>query len=132
MYMEALKIKEDKQKEPYFFSGSQETFETLSDTGDNYKTVKEKLDEYFSPKENIDYEIFQFHQATQQPDETVEQFVMRLRKLAATWEFHDASREIKSAVIQNCLSKRLQRYTLQQDNNKLTCLQKHIRNRSCF
>ena len=43
---------------------------------------------------------------------------MLLRKLAATWEFHDASREIKSAVIQNCLSKRLQRYTLQQDNNK--------------
>jgi len=56
VYVEALKIKIDKQKEPYFLSRSQETFETL-----NYKMVKEKLDEYFSPKKNVDYEIFKLH-----------------------------------------------------------------------
>ena len=41
------------------------------------------------------------------------------KKLAATCEFHDASREIKSAVIQNCLSKRLRRYVLREDTLKL-------------
>ena len=55
--------------------------------------------------ENIDYEIFQFRQAIQQPGETIDQFVTQLQKLASTCEFHDASRELKSAVVQNCLKK---------------------------
>lgn len=56
-------------------------FDTLSETGADYDTAKTKLDKYFSPKKNINYEIFQFHQATQQPIESVKQFAMRLRKL---------------------------------------------------
>ena len=84
-----------------------EIFEMLSKTGEDYDTAQAKLDAYFSPKKNIDYQIFQFHQAVQQPGETVDQFVTRLRKLAATCEFHNVSKEIKSAVIQNCSSKRL-------------------------
>ena len=40
---------------------------------------------------------------------------MRLQKLAATCEFGDVAKEIKSAVIQNCLSKRLRRYVLRED-----------------
>ena len=45
--------------------------------------------------------------------------LLRLRKLAATCECHDTSREIKLAVIQNCLSKRLRKYALCQDKLKL-------------
>ena len=122
-YVAALDIKEDKQKRALLLyqagEATQEIFETLEGTGEDYKTAKEKLDEYFSPKKNVDYEIFQFRKATQEPGETVDQFVTRLRKLAATCEFHDASREIKSAVIQNCLSKRLRRYALREDTLKL-------------
>ena len=122
-YVAALGIKDDKQKRALLLyqagEATQEIFETLEDTGEDYKTAKEKLDEYFSPKKNVDYEIFQFRKATQQPGETIDQFVTRLRKLAATCEFHDASREIKSAVIQNCLSKRLRRYALREDTLKL-------------
>lgn len=122
-YVAALDIKEDKQKRALLLyqagEATQEIFETLEGTGKDYKTAKEKLDEYFSPKKNVDYEIFQFRKATQQPNETVDQFVTRLRKLAATCEFHDVSREIKSAVIQNCLSKRLRRYVLREDTLKL-------------
>ena len=69
----------------------------------------------FPPKKNVDYQVFQFRQAVQQPGETVDQFVTRLRKLAATCEFSDVAKEIKSAVIQNCLSKRLRRYALRED-----------------
>ena len=39
--------------------------------------------------------------------------------LAATCEFHNVSKEIESAVIQNCLSKRLRRYALHEDTFKL-------------
>ena len=51
----------------------------------------------------------------QQPGETVDQFVTRPRKLAATCEFHGVSKEIKPAVIQNCSSKRLRRYAIRED-----------------
>ena len=94
---------------------TQEIFETLTDTGDDYKTAQEKLDAYFSPKKNVDYEIFQFRQAVQQPGETVDQFATRLRKIAINCEFHDTSKEIKAVIIQNCQSKRLRRYALRED-----------------
>ena len=83
-YIIATNIKDDKQKRAMLlYQAGQETqdiFETLEDTGDDYVTAKSKLTEYFSPKKNIDYEIFQFVQI---PGETVEQYTTRLRKLAA-------------------------------------------------
>ena len=64
---------------------TQVIFETLIDTGedDDYKTALEILDEHFAPKRNVNYEIFQFHQAKQNIGETTDQFATRLRKLAA-------------------------------------------------
>ena len=38
-----------------------------------------------------------------------------MQKLAATCKFHDVAKEIKSAVIQNCHSKQLRQYALQED-----------------
>ena len=114
-----MSIKDDKQKRALLLyqagEATQEIFETLSNTGEDYVTAQQKLDDYFSPKKNVDYQIFQFRQAVQQPGETIDQFVTRLRKLAATCEFHDVSKEIKSAVIQNCQSKRLRRYALREE-----------------
>ena len=80
---------------------TQEIFDTLEETGDDYKTAIEKLDEYFTPKKNVDYEIFQFRQAKPNNGETTDQFATRLRKLAAHCEFHDLDQEIKTAIIQN-------------------------------
>ena len=118
-YIAAMNIKDDKQKRALLLyqagEATQEIFDTLPNTGEDYATAQEKLDEYFSPKKNVDYQIFQFRQAVQQSGETIDQFVTRLRKLAATCEFHDASKEIKSAIIQNCQSKRLRRYALRED-----------------
>ena len=101
-----MNISDDKQKRALLLyqagPETQEIFETLTDTGDDYKTAQEKLDAYFSPKKNVDYEIFQFRQAVQQPGETVDQFATRLRKIAINCEFHDTSKEIKAVIIQNC------------------------------
>ena len=67
------------------------------------------------PKKNVDYETFQFRQASQKSDETVDQFVTRLHQLAKHCEFTDLNKELKLAVIQNCTSKRLRRYALRDD-----------------
>lgn len=66
------------------------------------------------PKKNVVYEVFQFRQAVQMPGETVEQFATRLRKIAVNCEFTDVKREIKTAIIQHCLSKRLRRFALRE------------------
>ena len=112
-------MKDDAQKRAFLLyqagEATQEIFDTLEETGDDYKTAIEKLDEYFTPKKNVDYEIFQFRQAKQNNGETTDQFATRLRKLAAHCEFHDLDQEIKTAIIQNGQSKHLRRFALRQD-----------------
>ena len=73
----------------------QEIFKTLPETGEDYTTTQAKLDKYFSSKKNVDYQVFQFHRAVQQPGEAMDQFVMRLQKLAVTCEFGDVAKENK-------------------------------------
>jgi hypothetical protein len=85
----------------------------------SYATAVAKLDEYFLPKKNVDYETFQFRQATQQTGEMLDQFVTRLRNLAAHCEFTDLNKELKSAIIQNCQSKRLRKFGLREEDMTL-------------
>ena len=85
----------------------------LTETDDDYDTAK--LDEIFSPKK-INYEIFQ------QKGETMDQFTTQLRKLGANYEFHDLDKELKSAIIQSCQSKRLRRYALGEEALTLNAL----------
>ena len=100
-YLIALNITDDRQQRALLLYQAgqemQEIFETLDDTGDDYKTALAKLDEYFQSKKNVDYEAFQFRQASQKSDETVDQFVTRLCKLAKNCKFTDLNRaEISS------------------------------------
>ena len=117
-YILATNITDDKQKRAMLLyqagPDTQDIFETLEETGEDYDTAKKKLDEYFLPKKNVDYEVFQFRQAVQMPGETDEQFATRLRKIAVNCEFTDVKREIKTAIIQHCLSKRLRRFALRE------------------
>ena len=119
-YLTALDVKNNAQKRALLLyqerQETQEIFETLPDTGDNFKTAIDKLDEYLSLKKNMDYETFRFRQASQQSDEVIAQFVTRLHKLALHCEFNDVEKEIKATVIQNCLSERLRQYALREDN----------------
>ena len=103
---------------------TQEIFDTIPENGadDDYATALATLDAYFLPKKSVDFEIFQFRQAKQRPDETVSQYATRLRQLAAHCEFNNVDTEIKSAIIQNCASKRLRRYVLREENLTLTSL----------
>ena len=62
----------------------QEIFTTLTETGDatNYASAVEALNAYFVPQVNSAFARQTFHQITQNPGETVQQFTIRLRKAA--------------------------------------------------
>ena len=125
-YLVATNITDDEQKRAMLLyqagSETQDIFDTLTETGTDYATAKKKLDEYFSPKKNVNYEVFRFRQATQQPTESVEQFATRLRKLSLNCEFHDVDSEIKAAIIQSCTSKSLRRFALREAELTLDAL----------
>ena len=94
-----------------YYAGEEvsEIFDTLPDTGEDFETAKTKLNAYFDPKKNVEFEIYTFRQAKQSLGETMNSYHSRLRQLAATCEFHDVDKEVKSQIIQSCTSQRLRR-----------------------
>ena len=55
-----------------------EIFDTLPDTGEDFETAKTKLNMYFDLKKNVEFEIFTFRQAKQNPGETMDSHHSRL------------------------------------------------------
>ena len=106
VYVTAMNITNDKQKRAVLLyqvgQATQEIFDTLPDTCNDFDTAMTKLDSYFPPKKNVDYEIFKFRTTVQNSGETTDQYATRLRKLASNCEFPDLPRELKSTIIQNC------------------------------
>ncbi|XP_065068993.1 uncharacterized protein LOC135694219 isoform X1 [Rhopilema esculentum] len=96
-FLVANDITDNKRKQALLLyqAGSRvrEIFRQLSDTGaaDAYQTAVTKLTAYFEPQTNRLYEVYKFRQAVQQPNETLDQFHVRLRHLAQTCEFSDFS-----------------------------------------
>ena len=50
-------------------------------------TILENLERHFAPERNILHERYIFHSAEQQPNETVDQYLLRLRRLAEPCKF---------------------------------------------
>ena len=50
-------------------------------------TILDKLQQHFAPARNILYERYRFHSAEQQPNESVDQFVIRLKQLVESCAF---------------------------------------------
>ena len=74
---------------------------------DIYQRSLQALNDLYAPKVQVEYERFNFREATQLLDENLDQFVTRLKKLAATCDFADSDSEIKSQIIQKCRSSKL-------------------------
>ena len=91
-----------------------EIFRQLQDTGteSDYDTAKTKLQEYFEPQQNRRYAVYQFRQAKQEPEETLDQFNTRLRSLAQTCAFHDVDFEIEQQIITAGTSSRIRKRAL--------------------
>ena len=93
-----------------------EIFQSLTDTGEDFDTAYQKLKEYFEPKKTVAFAVYNFRQAKQQRDESIDVYVTRLRNLAKVCEFNDSSLEIKHQIIQNCSSQSLRRKALKDDS----------------
>ena len=108
------------------YAGEQvyDIFETLTDTGesDDFDKACEKLTAYFSPKKNIEYEVYVFRKEKQEIGETLDTYHTRLRRLAATCDFTDIDREIKTQIVQNCSSCRLRRRALRDADFSLSAM----------
>ena len=128
IYLRAGKITDKTQQRALllYMAGPQvqEIFETLTDTGndEDFKTAVDKLTAYFMPKKSLEYEIYVFRKSRQAADETLDQYHTRLRKLATTCEFGDVDREIKTQIIQSCISTRLRRKALRDSTLTLNAL----------
>ena len=77
-YLKAANVPEPEQRRALllYLAGEevQEIFDTLPDTGDDedFELAVEKLTSHFAPSHNVDFEIFQFRQARQRTDESLD------------------------------------------------------------
>ena len=73
------------------------SFKQISESGTDadYDVAKQKLKTYFDPQKNRRYEVYQFRQATQGNNETLDQLHARLRTISETYEFTDVDFEIE-------------------------------------
>ena len=89
-------------------------YETLSPAtiGDNYADTLKVLNDYFLPKKNVEFEIYKFRQTKQEVNESLDTYYTKLKQLAKYCEFDNIEKEIKSQIIQACLSNKLRRKAL--------------------
>ena len=114
LYVGASGVTDDTQKRQLLLhcagerQSVQDTFFTLADTGNTYETAKAKITAYFTPRKNTSYNRHMFRKACQNDEESVAQFVTRLRQLAHLCEFGDQVDDfIRDQVIDNGRLKRL-------------------------
>ena len=95
LYVGASGVTDDTQKRQLLLllhcagESVQDIFFTLADTGNTYESAKAKISAYFTPRKNTSYNRHMFRKACQNDEESVAQYVTRLRQLAHLCEFGD-------------------------------------------
>ena len=74
-----------------------------------------KLSAYFEPRKNISYERQVFHKSKQSADKTIDNYVVRLSKLAISCEFTDKNEMIRDQVVNSCCSTKLRKKLLEEE-----------------
>lgn len=91
----------------------QDIYETFDvnpeEKGDLYAVAVEKLTQYFVPKTNTVYERQVFRNIDMSAEETVQQYVIRLRNAGRYCEFTNLDEVIRDQLVQKCLHKSLVR-----------------------
>ena len=80
---------------------------------DEYTKSRDAFNNYFMPKKKVGYEMFNFRQEKQKPEESLDMYYTRLKILATLCEFNTVDREVKSHIIQFCDNNTLRLKALQ-------------------
>ena len=98
-----------------------EIFKTLPDTGDekDFDKAVQALTKHIEPEKNRIYQTYMFRQATQQENETIDEYHTRLRQLSKHCEFADVEFEIKMQIVCNGTSSRLRKKALKESDYSL-------------
>ena len=111
--MKAANITNDEQKCALLLhisgAGVQDVFETFEDQGTTFDDAVTKLSAYFESKKNISYERHVFHKSKQSANETIDNYVVRLLKLAISCEFIDKNKMIWDQVVNSCCSTKIRK-----------------------
>ena len=123
LYLTAAGITDPNQKKALLLhcggTDLQEIHSTLTepavtDTTTVYDVACTALDNHFLPKQNKRYERHIFRSNSQMQDESISQYVTRLRTLAKSCEFPDVDDELVDQVIEKCYSKKLRKRLLKE------------------
>ena len=102
------------RKELSFYMSREWTFRKF--TSHLLLMLRALLDDYFVPKANVPFERHLFRQIVQESEETVDQFVCRLRQRAINCEFGENENDyIRDQVIDKCYSSKLRRKFLEKE-----------------
>ena len=92
-----------------------------------YDVAKKALNSFFSPKRNVEFELFNFRQAQQLPNEDLDTYYARLKQLSLNCEFSNPEKEIKSQIIQKTSCSKLRDEGLCNPSRSLADLLKYGR-----
>ena len=135
LYLTGKGVTDDKQKRALLLHAAgidvQEIYFTFvsEEESATFEETMNVLDDYFIPKSNVAFERHLFRQIAQVSDETVDQFVCKLRQRAAGCDFGVRGDDyIRDQVIDKCYSSHLRRKFLEQEGSvTLDCLLKIVR-----
>ena len=129
--MTALGIQNPQQKKAIlvYYAGEEfgRTLDNLPGVGDTCDSALAAFDTYVKPHSNAEFLIYQFRKATQDENETMDKFHMRLRQLSQDCGFTDTDKEIRTQIVQGCSSSRLRRKILQESGKSLEDILKMAR-----
>ncbi|XP_072041058.1 uncharacterized protein [Amphiura filiformis] len=119
--MVGFDITTDKRKRALLlhFGGADlhDVFDTLPNTGaeDDFNAAVTALTTHFTPKQNIFYETIKFQDSKQESNESVSDYVTRLRQLAIRCKFTDVNREICIQLLKGCSSATFRRKAMEKE-----------------
>ena len=93
----------------------------LPDHGTKYDEADNALNNHFEPKKHIQFERHIFRKAKQETNETVDDFMVRVSKLAISCDFRPV---IRDQIVDGCKSAELRRKLLAAQNLTLEKVQR--------
>ena len=89
----------------------------MSDTGTDYDTAKSKLDEHFKPERDVTWERLQFRETVINQNESIEEYVIRLKTKAKYCQFgDDLNNQVRDQVLYECRDMKLKRKLCSEKN----------------